>query len=60
MFFEMPQEDSFSSQTADYKSETQLKTRLPHRHSPKTSPRPRVKFIYLRNTQTHVLHKTSS
>ena len=25
----MPQEDSFSSQAADYKSETQLKTRTP-------------------------------
>ena len=28
-FLKMPQEDSFSSQAADYKSETQLKTRPP-------------------------------
>ena len=55
----MPQEDSFSSQAADYKSETQLKTRPPHRHSPKTSPRPTVIFIGFRNKWAPVLQKTS-
>ena len=56
----MTQEDSFPSQAAEYKSETQLKNKVPHRHSLKTSPKPRVIFIRFRNTQAPVLQKTSS
>ena len=45
-FLKMPQEDSFPSQAADYKSETQLQTRPPT----DVLHRPRVIFIRFRNT----------
>ena len=52
----MPQEDSFPSQAADYKSETQLQTRPPT----DVLHRPRVIFIRFRNTWAPILQKTGS
>ena len=46
----MPQEDSFSSQAADYKSETQLKTRPPTDILQKSHPDP---GLYLQVLEIH-------
>ena len=53
----MPQEDSFSSQAADYKSETQLKTRPPPPDIlQKTHPDPGL-YLYVLEIHEHLFFK---
>ena len=52
----MPQEDSFSSQAADYKSETQLKTRSPAAILQKPYPDLEL-YLYVLEIHEHLLFK---
>ena len=52
----MPQEDSFSSQAADYKSETQLKTRSPAAILQKPHPDLEL-YLYVLEIHEHLLFK---
>ena len=52
----MPQEDSFSSQAADYKSETQLKTRPPADILQKPHPDLEL-YLYVLEIHEHLLFK---
>ena len=52
----MPQEDSFSSQAADYKSETQLKTRPPADILQKPHPDLEL-YLYVLEIHEHLFFK---